>query len=477
MRRIPILAHLPSLASKIRALRVSLAFRLALLYGLAVAAVMLVVSVMFYDGTVGVLGRGIDRQLTALSARLDSLARRQDEAALATEIERLLSDGVASDTEVFLLAHADGTKLIGNVAPWAWSAADFGHLKDQPVLRLGRPSTARILVTALPDGDVLVVGRDMPDQQEIRRLVARALLTGGAVALVMAFFAALLFHRRIEQRLAAVRLTASRIESGQWDWRIPPGDDNDEFARLDNDINGMLDRIQTLMDGVRHVSNAIAHDLRTPLGRLRAHLDDALRSGSPAQLEQAARRSIEGIDQLIILFERLLQITEAESGARRQSFTALAVAPLLHVIAELYDAVAEEKSARLTVDAPVDALLFGDRALLSTLLANLVENALKYAPAPSRVKLALIVQSDRVEIMVEDNGPGIPPAERAKVLERFYRLDRSRSLPGNGLGLALVAAVVTLHDGSLSLEDAEPGLRVRIILPRLPGSESFQTLS
>jgi signal transduction histidine kinase len=454
-------------------LRASLAFRLALLYGLAVVAVMLLVSAMFYDGTVGVMGRSIDRQLSTLSTRLVELANERGEGSLAAEIEKLLHDGIASDTEIFLLARRNGETIVGNVAAWPWKDADFGHLTERPVLRLGRPSTARVLPVLLDQDEVLVVGRDLPDQQEIRRLVARALVTGGTVALLAALLGALWFHRRIEQKLAAIRLTASRIESGQWNWRIPVGGADDEFSRLDGDINRMLDRIQTLMDGVRDVSNAIAHDLRTPLGRLRGQLDDALRRTDPALLTEAARKSIQGIDQLITLFDRLLQIAEAESGARRQCFTTLSAAELLATIAELYDAAAEAKSARLSLEIESDAILFGDRALLSTALANLVENALKYAPAPARIRLRLLVRPEQVDIILEDSGPGIPPEERGRVLERFYRLDRSRSQPGNGLGLALVAAVVALHDGTLSLEDAEPGLRVRVTLPRPPGSENL----
>jgi signal transduction histidine kinase len=467
-------ASLPAASAfKVRGLRSSLAFRLAFIYGLAVVSVMLVVSAMFYDGTVGVMSRGIDRQLTGLSARLAELAGGADEGAVAAEIGRLLSDGIASDTEIFLLAHRDGAPVVGNVAAWDWKDAEFGRLAERSLVRLGRVTTARVLPVRLPSGDVLVVGRDMPDQHEIRRLVARALVTGGAVALVVAVLGALLFHHRVEQRLAAIRLTASRIESGLWNWRIPVGPTDDEFSRLDTDINRMLDRIQELMGGVRDVSNAIAHDLRTPLGRLRAHLDDALRRGDASELSEAARKSIDGIDALIILFDRILQITEAEAGLRRQCFTLWPAASLLTTIAELYDAMAEERGAQLIVEAPEDATLFGDRPLLSAMLANLVENALKYASPPAIIKLKLLPKDETVEILVEDNGPGIPADERGRVLERFYRLDRSRSQPGNGLGLALVAAVVALHDGTLSLEDAEPGLRVRIALPRAAAAENL----
>jgi signal transduction histidine kinase len=445
----------------------SLAFRLAFLYGLAVVAIIPLVSGIFYFGTVGVLARGIDSQLATLSGRLRALAQPEESGAVADEIARLLADGIASDTEIYLLAGPDGHRIVGNIEPWPWSEDQFGSLSDQAVTRLGLPTLARILPVRLPDGDVLVVGRDMPDQQEMRRLVVQALVAGGGLAIVLATLGAVLFHRRMERRFAAIRDIAAKIESGQLDWRIPASASQDEFSRLDADINRMLDRIQHLMDGVRHVSNAIAHDLRTPLGRLRARLDQALRAGDPAALPQAARGTIEGIDQLIALFERLLQIAEAESGTRRQSFAPVKLSALLATIAELFDALAEETGMTLTVDAPMEAVILGDRALLSALLVNLVENAFKYAGAKGgHIALALTVLPREVELSVRDGGPGIPAAERDRVLERFYRLDRSRSQPGNGLGLSLVAAIAALHGGRLILEDADPGLWVRIVLPR-----------
>jgi signal transduction histidine kinase len=445
----------------------SFAFRLAFLYGLAVVAVMLVVSVTFYVGTVGVLAGGIDNQLSSLSASLVQMADQQGTGELSEEIGRLLNDGIASDTEIYLLVRPDGSRMVGNVVPWAWTEDQFGHLSDQMLVRMGKLSLARVLPVRLPGGEVLVVGRDMPDQEQIRRLVVRAIVASGLLAALVATFGALFFHGRIERRLAAIRGTAAKIESGQLDWRIPPSSGNDEFSRLDSDINRMLDRIQQLMDGVRHVSNAIAHDLRTPLGRIRARLDEAIRQGDGDRLREAADDTISGIDQLTGLFERLLQIAEAESGARRQSFAPVPLAPLLATLGELYDALADEQGMHFEVSA-AEASVLGDRALLSAMLVNLVENAFKYAAlAGTSVELSLTVQSGEALLSVRDHGPGIPADQREKVLERFYRLDRSRSLPGNGLGLSLAAAIAALHGGTLTLEDANPGLRVRITLPLL----------
>jgi signal transduction histidine kinase len=319
----------------------------------------------------------------------------------------------------------------------------------------------------LPDGSILVVGRDLQDQREIERLVWHSLLAGGAAALVLAIGGALLFRRQIEHRVGAIRRTALQIEAGDLSRRIPISDVEDEFARLNRDINRMLDRIEHLMDGVRHVSNAIAHDLRTPLGRIRSGLEEALSSGnSMAQLAGAARFAIQQVDELIRMLDRLLQIAEAESGARRQSFALVPLSSVASDVVELYDATAEAEGITLTSDIKGRPVALADRNLLTSALANLVDNALKYAGTGSTVQVRVVEERDTVSIVVQDDGPGIPPTERARVIDRFYRLDESRSLPGNGLGLSIVTAIASLHSGELDLADASPGLIARVILPR-----------
>src|SRR5215831_3003601 len=299
----------------------TVAFRLALSYGLLAIGSMSVISAAFYFGTVGVLERSTDGKLLSLSKRLaDHFDSRGDEG-LRQEIEQLLVDGIEQDTEVYLLVAPDGRKIVGNIFGWTQKSAPLDSLTDMAVMRNGRPSFSRLLPRLLPNGSILVVGRDLQDQREIERLVWHALLAGGAVALLLAAGGALLFRRQLEHRVGAIRRTARDIEAGDLTRRIPITGVDDEFARLNRDINSMLDRIEHLMDGVRHVSNAIAHDLRTPLGRIRGALDEALRRGKGgAALPAAARSAIADIDALILVFDRLLQIAEAESGAHRQSF-------------------------------------------------------------------------------------------------------------------------------------------------------------
>src|SRR5215472_14600570 len=244
------------------------AFRLALGYGLLALGSICVVSAAFYLGTVGVLARSTDSNLISTSQRLTRHYESRGSEGLRQEIRQLLADGIEQDTEVYLLVAPDGQKIVGNISGWTTAMTPLDRLTDLKVVRDGRPSFSRLLPRQLPDGSILVVGRDMQDRREIEQLVWRALLAGGAVALLLTIGGALMFRRQLEHRVGAIRRTAREIEAGDLTRRIPISGVDDEFARLNRDINSMLDRIEHLMDGVRHVSNAIAHDLRTPLGRI-----------------------------------------------------------------------------------------------------------------------------------------------------------------------------------------------------------------
>jgi signal transduction histidine kinase len=445
----------------------TVAFRLALGYGLLAIGSMSVISAAFYFGTVGVLSRSTDAKIISISNRLADHYKLRGDEGLRQEIRQLLADGIEQDTEVYPLVGPDGQKMVGNISAAMIASAPLDRLTDVKVLRYGRPSLSRLLPRLLPDGSILIVGRDMQDQREIEELVWHALLAGGAVALLLAIGGAFLFRRQLEHRVGAIRRTAREIEAGDLTRRIPISGVDDEFARLNRDINAMLDRIEHLMNGVRHVSNAIAHDLRTPLGRIRSRLEEALRPGSTAKLPEAGGFAIQQVDELIQMLDTLLQIAEAESGACRQSFTLVPLSEVVSDVVELYDAAAEEAGIKLASEIGGDPLTLGDKNLLTSAVANLVDNALKYAGGGATVLVcAAAWERDTVSVFVRDNGPGIPVAERPRVVERFYRLDSSRTLPGNGLGLSIVTAIASLHRGNLCLEDGDPGLIGRLILPR-----------
>jgi signal transduction histidine kinase len=446
----------------------TVAFRLAMGYGALVLGAVAVISAVLYFGTVGVLVPGIDTKLFTISERLTTHFETRGVAAFEQEIQQLLTDGVDQDTEVYLLLGPDGQKSVGNISGWPRSKIPLDSLTDLTVSRYGRASNSRLLAHELPNGAILVVGRDMEEVHEIAELVLRALVVGGAIAVLLAIAGAVFFHRQLEHRVAAIRRTVLEIEAGDLSRRIPVLDAEDEFTRLNRDINHMLDRIQHLMNGVREVSNSIAHDLRTPLGRIRSLLDEALRPGTPIEMVSArVAAAIRGIDELTTVFDKLLQIAEAESGTRRQSFEPIALKEIVTGVVELYDATAEAAGVALIVDIDGEPATLGDQDLLASATANLIDNALKYAGSLATVQVRATQERNTVSIVVQDNGLGIPVEERAKVVTRFYRLDRSRSLPGNGLGLPIVAAISHLHFGTLSLDDARPGLIARITLPRV----------
>jgi signal transduction histidine kinase len=443
----------------------SVAFRLALLCGALVVASVLVLSSVFYFVSIGLLARNIDGKIMSITEKFTEDAESNGLFVLAQRIESTLSDGVDSDVEILLLTNALGQKLAGNIAGWSDASAPLDQTIDYVLKRGNQFLPSRIRLHKMSNGALLVVGRDMQDLSEIGSLIARAVVIGGVSALLLAILATLVFRRQLERRIWAIRHTTQEIEAGNLDRRITLSGTPDEFDRLSGDINRMLDRIQHLMEGVRHVSNTIAHNLRTPLGLIRGHLEEALR-GVPEQrkLEEAGHFAIGAIDDLIVVLEKLLQIAEAESGARRQPFEPVILRNVVTDLLELYDAAAEALGVALIVDIAGEPTLPGDKDLLAGILANLIDNALKYAGSPATVTIQVRETAEAVSIIVQDNGPGIAAHERAKVVQRFYRLSSDR--PGSGLGLSIVSAFTQLHGGTLFIEDAQPGLKVRIELPK-----------
>jgi len=450
----------------VRRLWQSVAFRLALGYGVSVVLFMMVLLSVLYVQTIGVLQNRIDRQLVSASHRMASHFEAYGLGRLADDITETLTDGVNSDTEVYLLATAAGKKVAGNIAVSRDLLKPTFGIVEKQVLRDGRISYSRFRTELLADGSILLVGRDMRDQKDLEQLVGNALMAAAVVSVLLAIIGAIVFRDQLEDRVGAIRRTAAQIEAGDLTQRIPVSGKDDEFARLSHDINLMLDRIEILMDGVRHVSNTIAHNLRTPLSRIRAKLEVASRPGTdPAQVAQATTFAIREIEELTIVFDKLLQIAEAESGARRQAFQPVSLNDIVADVVELYEPVAEEKGVELRVRTDEDVMAAGDRDLLASAVANLLDNAIKYAGSPARVTVSTRCDGDTVSLVVQDNGPGIQAIERSKVGTRFFRLNRR--VPGYGLGLASVTAIASLHNAALDLDDAAPGLVARITLPRL----------
>ncbi|MBB4225431.1 sensor histidine kinase [Variovorax guangxiensis] len=456
------------MTAALRRLWRSVGFRLAFYYGLLVAITMLAALAIVYMQTVGVLQQRMVRQVAASMQQLMVRYDARGADGVAGEIANALSDGRNSDNEIYLLTDREGRKLAGNLDQMPSQAPDAGDGVHRRVVRTGQTVIAYLVMRPLADGGLLVVGHDLRDQESIESLVASASAAAGIVAVLLLIGGTFVFRQELERSVGAVRRTAARIAEGELQERVEPSGEEDEFALLEHDINAMLDRIQSLMDGVRHVSNTIAHNLRTPLTRVlvRLHAVEAgLDAGDPQR--EAVSTAIRELEELAVVFEKLLQIAEVEAGARRQQFAPVALHVIADDVAELYEAVAELRGIALLREPADMAVALGDRDLLAGAAANLLDNALKYAGTGATVRIGTHTVDGRAQLFVQDDGPGIPQAEHERIGVRFHRLDRS--VPGHGLGLASVLAVVALHGGRLDFADAKPGLRACIDLPMADG--------
>lgn len=329
------------------------------------------------------------------------------------------------------------------------------------------PHWARARRFRLAEGFFLLVGRDLNDLEMSRKAIAGTLTWGLAFAAIMALLGGLAITRRLLWRIEMINQTSNEIIEGDLSRRIPTDNSGDDFDQLSTNLNKMLDRIEELMEGVRRVSDNIAHDLRTPLARLRNHLDELKNNFKNDADAESVEQAIQEADGLLATFGALLRIARIESERQPDYLVDVDLKTLIRDAVELYEPLAEEKSQRLTLSIPESqALVRGDRGLLSQLVANILDNAVKYTPAAGTIQINLLISSDLLRLIIRDSGSGIPVNQREKVFQRFYRLESSRSSSGNGLGLSLVAAVAALHNARIRLEDSRPGLKVIIDFPR-----------
>jgi signal transduction histidine kinase len=312
----------------------------------------------------------------------------------------------------------------------------------------------------------VLVTNDVSDLAQSRVLIIRSFGIALGVTVVLALGGGLIIGGLLLRRVDAVNRTARAIISGDLTRRIPVVGPHDELGGLAESLNRMLSRIEELMESLRHVSSDIAHDLRTPLGRLRQRLEASrLRTRSSAEYESAIDAAIEDTDAILKTFEAMLRIAQIEAGARRARFSDTDLSGIADTVFEAFEAVAEDEGKSLDAHIKPKITVNGDRELLTQMLANLTENALRHTPAGTAMNVRLECVNGSPRLTVSDTGPGIPAEERERVFRRFYRLDASRTTPGSGLGLSLVSAVVKLHDATISLEDNEPGVRVVIAFP------------
>ncbi|WP_024517493.1 ATP-binding protein [Bradyrhizobium sp. Tv2a-2] len=455
------------------------AFRLTLFY--------LFLFALFAASLVGYFAwntrRLITEQITTtVNAEVGEITDIYNRRGLRGLVFNIESRALRPGSNLYLVTTPTGVAIAGNVGSLApgvistigWSETAYRRLEDQD----RSDHRALVRVTELPDGIRLLIGRDLDERRRMFVIVAKAAQWSVLVVVVLGILGGIFVARRVLQRIDAMTGTTQRIMTGDLSGRLPVGRSGDELDRLAENLNAMLERIEALMKGLKEVSDNIAHDLKTPLTRLRNRAEDALaKSSCEADYRAALERTIEESDGLIRTFNALLMIARAESGQARGNMDDFDAADVASGIHELYEPLAEDDGMTLRLKT-APAPLHGNRELIGQALANLVENAIKYgkpaqAPQPGTVvsldtRQILIEarrEGDTVLLSVTDHGPGIPEADRKHAVERFVRLDSSRSQPGSGLGLSLASAVATLHGGELRLSDAHPGLVATLAIP------------
>jgi hypothetical protein len=452
------------------------AFQLTLVY--------LLIFILFAVSLLGYFAlntrRLITEQITrTVTAEVTRLREQYTEAGIRGLVLFIDLRSRRPGSSLYLVTTPTGEALAGNVAALAPGALDHPGWIETSYRRIEAPDDvehrAMVQVVELPGGFRLLVGRDLEERERIYGIIANAGRWSFALVVVLGLAGGFFVSRRVLKRIDAMTDTAQTIMAGDLAGRLPIAGTGDELDRLAGNLNVMLERIEALMGGLKEVTDNIAHDLKTPLTRLRNRCEQALRTArGDGEYRAALEATIAESDELIRTFDALLMIARAESGQARDNMTEFDAAEIARDVGELYEPLAEQKGLALKVEASEAAPVRGNRELVSQALANLIDNAIKYAGpeasklngAPAEIVVKVGAEGERIVLTVADRGPGIADADRGRVVERFVRLEQSRSQPGSGLGLSLASAVARLHGGELKLEDNQPGLRSLIALPR-----------
>lgn len=446
-------------------------FRLALSYlGIFTVSAMALLALVSWSTSVFIEWQ-VQETVEAEATGLSEQYRERGIQGLAEVIGNRASQDIERRA-VYLLMAPDGARIAGNLFGWPKDDGDASGWVRFPIERVGdgRLATEVLARTyTLPKDYRLLVGRSLHDTKRVKSAINRALGWGLALTVLLGIVGGYFTSRHMLTRVEAMSRTARRIVGGDMKSRMKLSGTRDEFDQLATSFNEMMDEIERLVDGIRTVTDNIAHDLRTPLNRLRSRIEVALLGedgNDPAELRRVLEETVVEADNLLATFSALLAIGNAESGQRLHSFEPLDPALLAADVVELYEPLAEEKGVAIVCHADPGLMLEGDRHLMFQALANLVDNAVKYTPQGGAVAVTVAAADGGIEVAVADSGPGIPAQARERVLDRFVRLDATRSTPGNGLGLSLVKAVVRLHGGTLALADNAPGLKVLLHFPK-----------
>jgi signal transduction histidine kinase len=444
----------------------STTFKLALI---AIGTFGVIVSAIFsyvYLSTSSYVRSRSDRAIMTEYLTLQGAYARLGRDGLIALIQQRVADKSFAD-HVYILVDPSSTFLGGNLMVWPSAIAVARGWTEfrvpGPLLNATKPPLLRAMLETFPSGDRLLVGRDISDLDIFTDQIKTAVIAGGALIFVLAGVASILVTRRTVGRIESINAISRAIMLSELDKRIPLRGTNDEWDRVAENLNLMLDRIKILMGEIKQVSDNVAHDLRTPLTRMRGRLEKAYHARRVCEDDQSLiGDTIADLDAVLRIFSSITRIAQIETQARTGAFRTVNLVEIASEVVELYDAAAEQDGTRLTVVGDREVLVTGDRDLIFDAIANLVDNAIKHGRAGGNVVVANENIDGRPVISIADDGPGIPADEYEHVFKRFYRLEHSRYRPGNGLGLSLVAAVARLHGARIEMFDNAPGLKLTL---------------
>ena len=445
-------------------------FRLAAIYLLLFALSTATILSYVYYSTVSLLERQTEDTIRAEVEGLADQYRIRGMSGILDVVERRSREKGGG---LYALNGPDGAHIAGNLLTFPKGPIEDRDWIDFPI-RVGegaavRDHIVRAFHVELTGEYELLVGRDVQGLRLFGEVIKKTLYWALGLAMILGLGGGFLLSRNFLKRIDAITEASHTIMAGDLSQRMPITGSGDELDRLGTSLNEMLSQIERLMAGMKDVTGNVAHDLKTPLTRMKARVEAALRSERKAEYRGALSQTIEECDGLLRTFNALLSIAQAESGQQRQALESLDVHDILQDVVELYEPIAEEAGGTLTLQADPGLLVHGNRQLLAQAISNLIDNALKYGDGPdgsgAQISVQGKIEQNTVYISIADSGTGIPDKDIDRVRDRFVRLDESRSKPGNGLGLSLVASVMTLHSGKLLLEDNQPGLKAVLILP------------
>jgi signal transduction histidine kinase len=447
------------------------AFRIVLIYIFVYALSATSLVGFTYWNTERALNAQTDQ---AITTDLTNLSEQYQRLGMSGLIDTINNRPIQNGGGLYLLIDSSGQSVAGNLAEWPSQLVRDGNFVEFDYTRyiqgelVGRPARGRVF--SLFAGNLhLLVARDVYERLLSKRLFTTTLPWSVGLMLLLGLIGGAFLSHNMLKRLDIINRTSAEIIAGDFSRRVPLTPARDEFDALAENLNRMLDRIERLMKGMREVVDSVAHDLRTPLNRLRNRLEQSQRRIKPddpsaADLEAAVAET----DRMIATFNALLLIAEADAGVARGAMSPLNLSAVVADVSELYAPLAEEKNIALTAAPAGIVTVEGNRSLVSQALANLIDNAIKYTPAGGAIAVSLAETPAGIDLTVADNGPGIPPEELTRVRERFVRLEKSRNSPGTGLGLSLVDAVARMHEARLTLADNAPGLKATVTFPRQP---------